>query len=140
VAHATGLQHVLPAARPRKVRPQRAAYLLLLKRADGAVLLEQRPPSGVWGGLWSFPQFEARAAALQWLGASGNAITPLALPAYHHAFTHFDLVLHPLLVDAARLATVAEGSPQLWYDPRQPATIGLAKPTVDLIELLKTHA
>jgi A/G-specific adenine glycosylase len=139
VARAEGLQQVLPTPRPRKARPQRTAYLLIVRRADGALLLEQRPPSGVWGGLWSFPQFEQRDAALQWLGlAPDTAVTSLA--AYEHAFTHFDLTLHGLVVEARAAARVAESAQHLWYDPRQPARIGLAKPTLDLIDsLLAAH-
>jgi A/G-specific adenine glycosylase len=133
-AHASGLQHVLPMPRPRKVRPHRAAYMLIVQRADGAVLLEQRPPSGLWGGLWTFPQFETREQALQHAGRTpieGRDLAP-----YQHAFTHFDLTLYPLVVAAAAVRHVAEAACTLWYDPRQPARIGLAKPTLDLIEIL----
>jgi A/G-specific adenine glycosylase len=133
LAHAAGLQHVLPVPRPRKVRPHRSAYLLILQREDGAVLLEQRPPTGVWGGLWAFPQFDARETALQWAGAGRQAERELA--AYQHAFTHFDLTLYPLVV-AAVPHHVADAARALWYDPRRPARIGLAKPTLDLIEIL----
>jgi len=136
VAFAEGLQHTLPTPRPRKMRPQRSAYLVILKRDDGALLLEQRPPSGVWGGLWSFPQFEQRTAALQWLGDSSHERTPLPLPAYQHAFTHFDLTLHPLVAEFGAAMAVADHAQRLWYDPRHPARIGLAKPTLDLIALL----
>ncbi len=135
MARAAGLQQVLPTPRPRKARPQRCAHLLILRRADGALLLEQRPPTGVWGGLWSFPQFEARDAALQWSGAA-SAESALVLAAYEHAFTHFDLTLYPLVVDAQPGAAIADDARYLWYDPRRPARIGLSKPTVDLIELL----
>jgi A/G-specific adenine glycosylase len=133
LAHGSGLQHVLPTPRPRKLRPHRSAYLLILQRTDGAVLLQQRPPSGVWGGLWTFPQFEAREAALQWVGAAGHVERELA--PYRHAFTHFDLTLYPLVVEATP-KQVADAARALWYDPRRPAKIGLAKPTLDLIEIL----
>jgi A/G-specific adenine glycosylase len=136
VAHAEGLQHTLPTPRPRKVRPQRVAYLVILRRHDGSLWLEQRPPSGLWGGLWSFPQFEQHAAALQWLAAGSNGRAPLALPAYQHAFTHFDLTLHPLVAQAGDIKAVADAPQHLWYDPQLPARVGLAKPTLDLITLL----
>ena len=132
VARSEGLQQVLPTPRPRKTRPQRAAWLAILRRADGSLLLEQRPPSGVWGGLWSFPQFEERAAALKWLGDA----KPKALPVYDHAFTHFDLQLHPLIAPLGSATLVADRSAHLWYDPRHPLKIGLSKPTLDLIALL----
>jgi A/G-specific adenine glycosylase len=134
LAHTQGLQQVLPTPRPRKSRPHRSAFLLILQRADGAVLLEQRPPSGLWGGLWAFPQFDTRETALQWVGVAGTAGHELA--PYRHGFTHFDLTLHPLVVEAAVVTHVADAARALWYDRRRPARIGLAKPTLDLIEIL----
>jgi len=89
----------LPAPRPRKALPQRAVTVLLLMR-EGEILLEQRPPTGVWGGLWSLPEvatdidvethvsvhLRARAAPLRrW-------------PVLHHGFTHFALAIHPVSV------------------------------------------
>ena len=136
VARREGMQAVLPTPKPRKERRERTAYAAILQRADGAVLLERRPPAGIWGGLWTFPQFEAREAAVEWLerrtGESGLAT--LALPSYSHSFTHFDLTLEPLLVrDAREQSAIADAERYCWYDAKQPAKIGLAKPAVDLI-------
>ena len=139
VARREGMQAVLPTPRPRKERPSRAAYVAILRRADGSVLLERRPPAGLWGGLWTFPQFEERDAAIEWLNRQ-TAATSLAtqtLPPYSHSFTHFDLTLQPLLVHQAReVLSVADADRYCWYDARQPARIGLAKPAVDLIAAL----
>src|SRR4029077_15864311 len=51
-----GRQSELPAPRPRKQLPVRRTRMLIAVNDEGAVLLEQRAPSGVWGGLWSFPE------------------------------------------------------------------------------------
>jgi A/G-specific adenine glycosylase len=135
VARVEGRQQTLPTPRPKRARPHREAYALILQRSDGAVLLEKRPMSGIWGGLWTFPQFESRSAALTWLAATGAAAEPECeeLPAYSHAFTHFDLTLRPLLVQR-ELWTVQESDQHVWYDSRKPAAIGLAKPSLDLID------
>ena len=45
----------LPSPRPRKPLPHREVRVLVLER-DGMILLEQRPPLGIWGGLWSLPE------------------------------------------------------------------------------------
>lgn len=150
VARRENLQSVLPTPRPKKMRPQRTAFAVLAVRDDGAVLLERRPPSGLWGGLWTFPQFEDRDAALTWLhaqnltadavemsGESGTPTDACRLQPYSHSFTHFDLTLHPIVVRLARRPElVADADRYCWYDSREPAQIGLAKPSVDLIRQL----
>jgi A/G-specific adenine glycosylase len=139
VARREGLQATLPTPRPKKMRPQRIAYALIVQRADGAMLLEQRPPSGLWGGLWTFPQFESDDAARMWLHAEAGVDNGAALeqlPPYSHAFTHFDLTLHPLLARAGGRAGVHDADRRRWYDPAHPARIGLAKPALDLMRAL----
>ena len=130
VARLGGRQSALPAPRPKKIRPQRTAYVVLMVRDDGAVLLERRPPAGIWGGLWTLPQFEERESAEGWAGQAAGIVS---LPPYFHSFTHFDLTLHPLMVRATPVRAVADSGAYCWYEPRQPAKIGLTKPAVDLI-------
>jgi len=138
VARREGRQTELPTPRPRKVRPRRTAYAVLATRPEGGILLERRPPAGLWGGLWTFPQFEEHAAAIAWIESTlskPREVTELA--PYTHAFTHFELILHPLLVATTPAATRIEAADRYcWYDPAQPARIGLAKPAVDLIAVL----
>jgi A/G-specific adenine glycosylase len=135
VARIEGRQSQLPTPRPKKFRPQRCAYVVLMVRDDGAVLLERRPPAGIWGGLWTLPQFDDRDAAQAWI-QGGSAAT---LPPYFHSFTHFDLTLHPLLVHASAITAVADSDRYCWYEPRQPARIGLAKPAVELIRAIDSQ-
>lgn len=98
VAHATGRQRELPAARPKKTVPTRRTWMLVLR--DGAsVLLERRPPSGIWGGLWSLPEAPDEAALAERAQAFGAArgferLAPLA-----HTFTHFKLEIEPRCAD-----------------------------------------
>lgn len=135
-AQRLGLQAELPTPRPKKARPSRSAHALIVRNDQGELLLMQRAPSGLWGGLWTFPQFDSQEDALAWgYGRFAQAVQqPDALSAYRHAFTHFDLTLHPLLLHV-RAQRVAE-SGEVWYDVRNPARIGLAKPAVDLIQQL----
>jgi A/G-specific adenine glycosylase len=135
-ARRLGLQSELPTPRPKKARPARVAYALIARNTQGAVLLERRAPTGLWGGLLTFPQFDSRADALAWAQLRfGVGARVEELAAYEHAFTHFDLTLHPLVADVA-VASVVEDASHVWYDRRAPARIGLAKPAVDLIEAL----
>jgi len=140
VARIEERQSVLPTPRPKRPRPRRRSYALILQRQDGAVLLERRPPSGLWGGLWTFPQFDSRSAAEQWATGAWvpvTALRPRSLAPYAHAFTHFDLSLRPLLIRVGeRDRSVADLDRYRWYDARRPAKIGLAKPVIDLIATL----
>ena len=141
VANLEGRQASLPTPRPKKNRPHREAYALILARPDGAIWLERRPPSGIWGGLWTFPEFEtidaAREQAIRIAQLDEHASLEELGP-YTHAFTHYDLTLHPLLVSNVAPTSAVADDGHLWYDPEAPAKIGLAKPAVDLIELVKT--
>jgi len=79
VARKTGRIAELPAPRPRKVLPLRKTrWFVYLDR--GKVLLERRPSSGIWGGLWCFPE---RALA--------KAATARRLEPIEHGFMHFRL-------------------------------------------------
>jgi A/G-specific adenine glycosylase len=142
VARRDGLQSELPTRRPKKDRPARLAYVVIARNAQGAVLLERRPPTGLWGGLWTLPQFDARNTALTWAAQRFcidlEAVRSLA--AYEHAFTHFDLTLHPLIVTVDRPAdAIAEQDAYVWYDAGNPARIGLAKPAVDLLRVVQSE-
>ena len=131
VARATGRQAALPSPRPKRVRPHREAVALLLVRSDGAVLLEDRPPEGLWGGLASLPMFESETATLSWCEEHlGSTTSTVRLPAYEHAFTHFDLTLHPVVLGTEASCDV-EG--HRWFHPARPQRIGLSKPAVDLL-------
>jgi len=134
----TGRQHEIPAPRRRAVRRTRAVVMLLAQRHDGSVLLERRPERGVWGGLWSPPQFPTVEAA-RFFGLARLAdpvIEAQALSVVHHAFTHFDLAITPLLARCAGLAGVMDGPATLWYNAAQPDRVGLPAPVSALIRSL----
>ena len=90
-AYRTGRVDELPAARVRAARRARGVVMLLVVRADGCVLLQRRPPQGIWGGLWTPPEFGSVQAAAHFcttqLAAGQLCSEPLLL--LRHAFTHF---------------------------------------------------
>jgi A/G-specific adenine glycosylase len=101
----------LPAPRRRAEVPTRkATWLVLVHR--GQVLLEKRPPSGLWGGLWTFP--EAGRTGVESLGCRIGTRT--ALPAFEHAFTHFRLRVRPVLCRVRGGAARAERTGRAWLD------------------------
>ncbi len=101
VAWREGRVAELPTARPKKAVPRRSARFAVIVR-DGAVLLERRPPVGLWGGLLSLPEVPASAVnVVAWaheaLGLHAGPTRELA--PLTHAFTHFTLDIQPLRLD-----------------------------------------
>ncbi len=138
VARMTNRQHELPSPRPARERRVRKVFMLVAVREDGSVLLERRPESGVWGGLWCLPEFDTSNAASSYMRQSLQKAQdePRALSLVEHAFTHFDLVITPLLARCAGSAGVMEGAQNVWYNTRAPARIGLPAPVKTLLEEL----
>jgi len=141
VAAREGRQAELPGRKQRRPRTSREATLLIAQsgtKESLAVLLERRPAPGVWGGLWSPPQFESEFAALDWcrreLGEPESAMEQLAT--IHHAFTHFDLRLHPVRVRCKPGMGVHENDGRLWYRLSAPPRVGLPQPIRQLFERL----
>ena len=141
-ARRQGRQSELPAPRPRAARRVRGVVMLIAQRADGSVLLERRPEHGVWGGMWSLPEFPSLDGARQF-GAtrlSAAVIEADTRPLVRHAFTHFELEIRPLLAQCEGFAAVMEGPPTLWYNAGAPDRIGLPAPISQIIHSLQGAA
>jgi A/G-specific adenine glycosylase len=140
VARRTGRQHELPNAKSKRLlRPARHTHMVLALRPDGSVLLRQRPPAGIWGGLWAAPAFDSADEA-RGFAASNLGEEPVELAAIEHAFTHFDLTITPWLVRCPGLSAVMDAPDSLWYNARHPASVGLPAPMKSLLERLEKEA
>ncbi|NMH64708.1 A/G-specific adenine glycosylase [Shewanella salipaludis] len=142
-AQLSGRQSDYPGKKPKKSIPAKSAWMLALVR-DGEVLLHKRPPAGIWGGLWCFPEFGTRASLdehLQGLGLGGKQ--GLWLTGFRHTFSHFHLDIQALMLDVSggketRLEAqsanrIMEPESALWYNIHNPARIGLAAATERLL-------
>jgi A/G-specific adenine glycosylase len=122
----------LPARRARRSPPvRRATWLVLLHR--GRVLLERRPPAGLWGGLWTFPETEVAASAdavarhcRSVLGCAVSGAAPLA--PLEHAFTHFRLIAQPLLCRVRPVEAQARSPGRMWLAPGEAARAAVPSP------------
>jgi A/G-specific adenine glycosylase len=137
-AFAAGRVQQLPVPRRRLNRPSREVVMLLAVDPAGQVLLHRRPPAGIWGGLWSPPEFaDAEAAATYCRETLQPALgSPEVLEPVQHAFTHFDLTITPLRVACLQAPAVQEGS-TLWYNAREPARVGLPAPIAALLSQME---
>ncbi|MGY6122266.1 A/G-specific adenine glycosylase (plasmid) [Paraburkholderia strydomiana] len=139
VANVTGRQRELPTARPKKAVPTRRTWMLVLRDGD-AVMLEKRPPSGIWGGLWSLPEAadeSALATRAREFGGDG-AVSPLA--PLTHVFTHFKLEIEPRLAEFDRgvgaLAALRDAD-TAWVSVSDLDSFGVPAPVRKLLESLR---
>lgn len=129
-----------PGARPRRRLPQRQAVCALVDDARGYILLLRRPPTGIWGGLWSLPQWPEEADCLAWLETQG--IAPHAverLATIEHTFTHFRLQLRLLRAGSGKPARVGDDDNHRWYRLTDALALGLPAPIRTLLESLQTQ-
>jgi A/G-specific adenine glycosylase len=143
VAALEGRQGELPGRKLKRARPSREATLLIAEtggKGSAAVLVERRPSTGLWGGLWSPPQFASEQEALAWCREEfGETAQSHPLPSIDHAFTHFDLRLNPLRVRCEVRSGVRESGDRLWYQLDAPPRIGLPQPILRLFEQLRAN-
>ncbi|MGH8704074.1 MAG: A/G-specific adenine glycosylase [Burkholderiales bacterium] len=139
VALGEGRVAQLPQPRPRKIVPLRRSTWLLLLSA-GCVLLERRPPAGVWGGLWTFPELprgsadpgDARAYCRRELGCEVAAMR--RLPPLEHAFTHFRLRARPIRCSVRAVAPRAAAPGRIWLELENAAHAAVPVPVRKLIQ------
>jgi len=138
-ARKLGRQADFPAPKPRKALPVKRTRMLMLV-AEGAVLLEKRPPVGIWGGLWGFPELAADADLAAWCHQRFGA-APRSVKAHHqvrHSFSHFHLDILPLEVQLSAAAAVADAGLSRWHPLDQAPRLGLAAPVKRLLDSLAT--
>ena len=146
VAHQTGRTDQLPTRKPKAAVPIKETLFLIVVNAQGDVLLEKRPPTGIWGGLWSFPESSTADLddVLQRLSLpieTGQA--PIKLEAGEHVFSHYRLRYQPLLFSAVDTEMsskeVSEGGQRIWYSGERPQALGLAAPVSRLLQQLQAR-
>ncbi len=129
VALATDRVATLPARKPKKATPERTVCMLVLIKANGAVLFERRPPQGIWGGLLSLPEHDSVVAACAAAAQFGGVIDEHRLgPRYRHVFTHFKLDITPVIVHIREFPRVADDSRE-WHSSARFADLALPTAT-----------
>ncbi len=143
VAFATDQVKLLPTPKPKKILPVKAVRMLLLRNHHQQILLEKRPPTGIWGSLWSLPEMPLSEEVSGWcedhyqMGI--NSVTEHSV--VRHTFSHFHLDITPCVVDVNNPdQSVMEANRRVWYkaclsDHDVPA-MGLAAPVTGLLERL----
>ncbi len=133
LAFREGRQQELPGKKPARKIPSRTAHVLLLTDG-GKVLLERRPPMGIWGGMLSFPELGFEAAE-EFARQRGYRLRDSReLPPIRHVFSHFRLLMKPLLCRVERLGHVAEEPGWEWLAMDCAGSSALPAPVLRLLE------
>jgi A/G-specific adenine glycosylase len=131
-----------PARKPKKLKPLRQTTMILAV-SENSVYMERRPASGIWGGLWSFPELPDdgdQPRIEDWCERiAGNAsAVPVQWDALRHSFSHYDLDINPVLVRIGEIrGSVADNDDATWYQLDQHPPGGVAAPVRKLIDSLR---
>ena len=140
-ALAQGRQGDLPQGRPPRPLPARETLMILARGPGGEVFLERRPPSGIWGGLWSLPETQGGADPADWC-RTRLGLEPRRLemhPSRRHTFTHFalDIQLAEVWVEP-RPEGVADAGPGPWFSLGDIQSLGLPAPVRRILKALQS--
>ncbi len=126
----------LPAPRPRKAVPEKQATFLLLMHGND-ILLEKRPGSGIWGGLWCPPQVEDGQES-DYVQRNGLALSERTeLPTFTHTFTHFKLHISPVLLRMKQKPQRVQQSGSVWLDVEEALQAAIPTPVRKMLEALR---
>jgi A/G-specific adenine glycosylase len=132
----------LPVKKPKKAQVNKFAHLLVIL-VEGQVLLETRPPFGIWGGLLSLPEVAGHAGEESQMSVAeikafatmhhGKVKSCSALPSFSHAFTHFTLHVQPWRIELEQKPIRAAQGEQVWRKLDDCAGLGLPAPVKKLL-------
>jgi A/G-specific adenine glycosylase len=137
IANIEGLTAQLPESKPSRALPTRETMMLIVRDAAGRLLLQRRPPVGVWAQLWSLPEaadIESARSNLCTIALLSSDIAFRHLPRFTHTFSHYRLDITPIACDVERSTRIGEASDSRWLLPDEAAQLGLPAPVRRLIE------
>lgn len=137
-AHLSGKPEAYPGKKPSKQLPTKTINLLMLLNEKNEVLLEKRPPAGIWGGLWSLPECPSDQDIRQFCKQQHYKIKQLtSWSILRHTFSHFHLDITPVVVHVnPSVSLVMESPNSVWYNVAELETKGFAAPVKKLLRQL----
>ena len=132
-AFADGSVDQFPARRPALKVSKKSFQMLILLNRNGHVLLERRPPVGIWGGLWSLPADDDGLSIQKRLGLENYPLK--SLTTLQHQLTHIQMTIQPLIGHTEPDSGRVECTPdQRWFSQQEWPALGLPKPVRHLLE------
>lgn len=143
IGYQEGQPTAYPAKTVKKARPLKTKRFLIIQNKSNAVLLLKRPTTGIWGGLWSLPEYELQSDYL--IFQHDNTTLQLRyqdeMEKIIHQFTHFTLEIYPMILTVKnKTVTKFDSEKMLWYKLDTPFPGGIAAPVNKILTLLRaTH-
>ena len=124
-----------PTPKPKKSKPVRQTTMLLLVNDAQELLLYKRPATGIWGGLWSFPEVATGGCISTWSHSNytGEVIRERPLEAFRHTFSHFHLDITPIIAWVKPSHQVMDRDDLAWYNLTSAQQLGIASPIKKLL-------
>jgi len=129
-----------PHSKPKKVIPTKEMHWLVMQSQTGKVLLEQRPPAGIWGGLWTFPELDSPNNIDTICSEKFNIKISKSIdkPSFKHVFSHFKLSIHPhLIMGTVSSVQINENNNTQWYKISEALLLGLPAPVKSFLHSLQ---
>ncbi len=132
-----------PGKKPKKQMPVKSVVMFIFQNELGEIYLEKRPPQGIWGSLYSFPEQTKESPENENFSTSSFSTSDnkQSLEPLRHTFSHYHLDIEPQLVAVKKNTNViAESERWLWYPLDHSLEVGLAAPVKKLLSNLSANS
>ena len=126
-----------PIRKPKKAaKPEKSIQLLVLVNSQDQLLLEKRPQTGIWGGLWSLPELASAESVILHTEQrfSTEVSSVITLSSFRHTFSHYHLDITPSVVHVSDIQGVMEGDKYQWFDSSNALALGLPAPVRSILD------
>ncbi|HSW93365.1 MAG TPA: A/G-specific adenine glycosylase [Gammaproteobacteria bacterium] len=143
VAKQSGMEKSLPKPKPKKILPVKSATLLVIRHKE-TVFLQKRPATGIWGGLWSLPEYAGFIEENSLFERCENEFNLIPQKIvrgviFRHTFSHYHLDILPIYLKVKATSTRnMTNQDEIWYNPDGQQKIGLPAPVKKIMESGKT--
>jgi A/G-specific adenine glycosylase len=135
-ARTIGKQQDFPEKKPKVTMPKHDTVFAIMENDNGEILLEQRPSSGIWGGLWCFPEFSSdlRIEKMIKKKYGFNIKQRKEYKPIKYTFTHFYLTIKPIHIKLQKYKNKEYDTKALtWVSPKTNPSLGLPAPVLSML-------
>jgi len=142
VALSQNAQQNYPTRKTKQQRPQKRTFMLVLQNQHQQVLLYKRANRGIWGGLWSLPEYDdvLAIAEICQMSFQCQLQQTVTLELIRHQFSHFELEINPIYCKVlSPRESVMESGQQVWYNIASATLMGIAAPIQRILQLVRHY-